>query len=177
MALLTAYNDTNKVTNNALNVKYSIEMGTMTQKVYPSKGSSSGSSGGIQYVDTPYYRVTRYAQKQYEYVGMDYATAVSCQNAKIQQYTRSYSRIVEILSSDPTWEPPQDDPEATAPQYTVLSSQPIIACTSDIVATHQEGCMWSVRITVNETDEKSSMELPYNAASLFTAENQRNYDN
>lgn len=30
MALLSAYNDTNKVTDSALNVKYSIEMGTMT---------------------------------------------------------------------------------------------------------------------------------------------------
>lgn len=176
MALLTAYNDTNKVTDNALNVKYSIEMGTMTQKIVPAGGK--GSSGGeTQYVETPYYRVTRYAQKQYEYVGMDYNTAVSCQNAKIQQYTRSYSRIVEVLSSDPTWEPPEDDPEATPPQYTVLQNQPIIACTSDIVATHKGGSMWNVSITVNEADEKPSMTLPSNAASLFTAENQRNYDN
>lgn len=125
----------------------------------------------------PYYRVTRYAQKQYEYVGMDYATAVSCQNAKIQQYTRSYSRIVEVLSSDPTWEPPVDDPDAEPPKVTVLENQPIIACTSDIVATHQDGCMWNVSIHVNETDEKPSMTLPANAASLFVEENRRNYDN
>ena len=80
MDLLSTYSNTNKVTDTALNVKYSVEMGTMTKKVYP---EGKGSYGGVQYVQTPYYRVTRYATKQYNYVGMDYNTAVSCQNAKI----------------------------------------------------------------------------------------------
>ena len=80
MALLNSYGNANKVTDTALNVKYSVEMGTMTRKEYP---EGKGSTGGVQYVQTPYYRVTRYATKKYNYVGMDYATAVSCQNAKI----------------------------------------------------------------------------------------------
>lgn len=174
MALLSAYNDYNKVTSTALNVKYSIEMGTMTKKVTT---GGKGSSGSTQYIDEPYYRVTRYATKSYSYVGMDYNTAVACQNAKISQYTRPYSRIVEILSSDPTWEPPIEDPEAEAPEFTVLSTENIIACTSDIVARHDAGGMWNVIINVNETDEKPSETLPANAASLFAAENNRNYDN
>lgn len=36
--------------------------------------------------------------------------------------------------------------------------------------------MWNVVINVNEEDEKYSYDLPANPASMFTAENQRNYD-
>lgn len=139
MGLLTEYNDTNKVTNTALNIKYSVEEASFTAV------SST----------TRYYRCTRYAQKQYMYVGMDYATALSCQNEKISQYTRSYSRITGESGPYP---------------------ETFLGCTSDIVAQHQDGGMWSVVIGVNETDEKPSATVPSNVASLFSAENQRDYD-
>ncbi len=169
MALLTSYGDYNKVTDSALNVKYSVEMGTMRM-------IGTGAQGQTVVYNQPYYRVSRYAQKQYEYVGMNYETAVSCQNAKIDQYTRSYSRIVEITMDDPTWTPPVSDPDAQPPQITTLSSEPFIGCTSDIVAQHQDGGMWKVSVSVNETDEKPSIQFPTRPANLFTDENRREYD-
>jgi len=60
---------------------------------------------------------------------------------------------------------------------TVLSTAYTYECRSDIVAQHIDGHMWDVIINVNEDDEKFSYVLPSNPASLFAAENQRNYDN
>lgn len=144
MGLLTEYNDSNKVTNTALNIKYSVEEDSFTA-TNPDGTSST----------TRYYRCTRYAQKQYMYVGMDYTTALSCQNAKISQYTRNYSRITGESGPYP---------------------ETFLGCTSDIVAQHQDGGMWNVIISVNETDEKPSATVPSNVATLFSTENQRNYD-
>jgi len=169
MGLLTTYNDTNKVTDSALRVQYAVESDKCAYRGWIDAPMPDG--GTVQvWVDGEkwFYRVHRYATKSYSYVGMDEATAKACQNAKIAQYTRAFSRVVEGDA------PP--DPEVSPDPSTTLTLGYTYECRSDIVAQHVDGHMWEVVINVNEDDEKFSYELPSNPASLFTAENQRNYD-
>ena len=81
MGLLSSYNDTNKVTDTALRVQYAVEPDTY-EYVGWQKDPDRDVSSWVTF-ERPYYRVHRYATKSYSYVGMDEATAISCQNAKI----------------------------------------------------------------------------------------------
>ena len=166
MGLLSSYSDYNKVTSTALKVQYAVEPDRYEYTGWVEDPERDVSSW-VTY-DRPYYRVTRYATKSYSYVGMDEATAISCQNAKVSQYTRSFSRVTQVEVPEP------DLPDHT---QTVLSTETTRECRSDIAAQHVDGHMWNVVINVNENDEKFSYYVPLNPASLFTAENQRNYDN
>ena len=166
MGLLTSYSDYNKVTETALKVQYAVEPDRYEYTGWVEDPERDVSSW-VTY-DRPYYRVTRYATKSYSYVGMDEATAISCQNAKVSQYTRSFSRGTQVEVPD------LDLPDHTR---TVLSTETTRECRSDIAAQHVDGHMWNVVINVNENDEKFSYTLPANPASMFTSENQRNYDN
>lgn len=68
MGLLTSYGDSNKVTEELLNVSYN------------SVVVASGEEATIR-------RFVRLATKRYSYVGMDLATARQCMAAKTAQYT------------------------------------------------------------------------------------------
>ena len=105
---------------------------------------------------TKYYRVSRYATKRYSYVGMDYTTARQCAEAKANQYYRNYS-IIGMNEFD-------------------MQSETVKQCQADISYSHEAGKMWRCDIAVNEVDYKAAMERPASAAALFTAENNRNYD-
>lgn len=160
MSLLSSWSEDNEVVNTALNVKYSVDTAVATLRIVPASGK-----GKVIYSDVTYYKVARYARKQYEYVGMDEETAMQCQSEKISQYTRSYSRIVENLSADEQGQ-----------EYITLMNRPTTACTSDVAAVHQAGSMWKVSINVNEIDEKVAFSPPSSPASMFGAENARDYD-
>ena len=103
-----------------------------------------------------YWEITRTAKKQYQFIGMDKDTAYECAAAKRTQYTRAFSRL--------------------ATQNGVVSRVYVYACPSDIAPQHRDGDVWSVSISVNEMDVAYSSERVSDPATLFTAENARNYD-
>ena len=164
MGLLSSYNDYNKVTHSALKVQYAVVPDTYEFVGW--YGEEGKVSSWVTF-NRPFYRVTRYATKSYSYVGMDEATALCCQNAKVSQYTRPYSRVTQVERKRHQW---------SSEMETVLSTDYTYECRSDIAAQHTDGCMWQVDINVNEEDEKFSYTLPADPSSLFTSENQRNYD-
>lgn len=75
MGLLQTYDNTNKVTWQGLQIKYSCRI-------------EQGETNDSEYT---YYVYSRYATKRYSFVGMDEQTAKDCAAAKLSQYTRSYS--------------------------------------------------------------------------------------
>lgn len=100
MGLITTYDDTNKVTDRGLAIRYSSEL--------------------VQNDDISYYQLTRYCTKSYSYVGMDYQTAVECASVKRAQYTRDYARIStsSLSSTLPTIIYIKECPVDIAPQHT-----------------------------------------------------------
>ena len=103
-----------------------------------------------------YWEITRMAKKQYQFIGMDKATAYECAAAKRTQYTRAFARI------DTT----NDSPASVS----------VVECPSDIAPQHRDGDVWSVSISVNEQDIVASQTRVTDPATLFTDANARNYD-
>lgn len=166
MGLLTSYGQFNEVTDTNLRVQYAVEQDKYAWSGWrqiPGREVSTWMT-----IETPYYRVTRYANKQYGFVGMDEATALCCQQDKINQYTRPSWKVIEAqVPVHGVWG------EGIS---TVLSLDTTYECRSDIACQHIAGGMWNVDIAVNEQDERYSLNFPQNPASLFTEENNRNYD-
>ena len=133
MGLLTTYDGMNINTTEGLAVRYSCA------------AQNSGADG---------YVFTRYATKNYSFVGMDHETAEACAQAKIAQYTRSHRRV-----NTSTYE-----------EYTIYE------CLCSIAVRHTSGKMWSVSIAVTETDEAYALDSTVDPASLFATENARDYD-
>ena len=92
MGLLSSYGNFNKVTNTALQVKYAVEPDSYDYTGWV-EDEGAETSTLIKY-SRPFFRIHRYATKSYSYVGMDDATALSCQSDKIAMYTRPYSRVI-----------------------------------------------------------------------------------
>lgn len=99
MSLLSTFNDYNKVTDTALQVKYSISPETVKVMGWHKSDPSSETETYGEY-DMMYYVCSRYATKSYAYVGMTYDAALSCQQAKIDQYTRDYSTVKLVDGTD-----------------------------------------------------------------------------
>lgn len=165
MGLLTNYTDYNKVTDTALCVKYSVEQDSIRVTGWKVLDPESGVRIWTEY-DKVFYRCRRFAQKVYRYVGMDYDTAIDCQTAKVQQYTRDYSKVAIQTTIDPV----------TEEETTEIVTENTTYCSSDISCEHVDGGMWQVVIVVNEEDEIPSDDAPSNIASLFTSQNNRDYD-
>ena len=182
MGLINTYTDANKVTDQLLRVQYAVVPDKCSYTGWVEQESPSGATYEVWTTyDKMYYRVFRYATKSYSYVGMDETTAKACLNAKVSQYTRGYSRVVEVdvpdsSSSNLIGGSGESQSEGEGHTHTELRNETTRECRSDIVAQHVDGHMWQVIINVNEEDEKYSYTLPANPASMFTAENQRNYD-
>lgn len=132
MALLKSWGDANKITDRALSVRYRVDVESVGENVYA-------------------YRLTRYAAKNYSFVGMNLDTARRCRDAKIAQYTR------EVWSAG-------DDPEL----------RPIKAQAS--VAVMRDGDMCGVAVAVNETDSVLLDEMPTDPSLAFRALNRGDYD-
>lgn len=109
MALLSAYNDDNKVTHTALK----IWLQEQRQPFFP---------------DWHVYQRT--VTKSYSYVGMDYATAVSCAYEKQRQYQYYEGEY---------------NPALSATLSTLVQG-------ANVEAVHDDGAMWHVDINVNVND-------------------------
>jgi hypothetical protein len=132
------YDNSNKVTDTGLCVSYHQE--------YNSEGL--------------FYEISRFAKKQYKFIGMDKDTAYDCAAAKRTQYTREFSRV-GIISGQ----------SGVRPVNVTIKE-----CPSDIVPQHQDGDIWSVSISVNEQDSVFAYSPPEDPATLFPAANARTYD-
>lgn len=136
MALHNTYSDANKYVSRKLSIRYSVDP------------DDSGS----------FFYVTRVANMQYKFFGMDEDTANQCAMAKVAQYTRDYSRL-QLVEGE------------VLPRVVTVRE-----CKTDIQPVHGAGDNWEVEIAVNETDVKVSATAPQDPATLFVAENARNYD-
>lgn len=107
------------------------------------------------------YEYHRYCSKSYSYVGMDLSTARDCANAMITKYTRSY-KISDWQSSG-----------ASAGEFVDVNGGSVVM--ADIAIQKREGQMYDVVINVREDDTRLRS-YSTSPASLFTAENTRDYD-
>lgn len=107
----------------------------------------------IQHQLTAVYHLTRHITKQYQYVGLTEAAAKSGAEQKTTQYTKKTRG----------WLFSPEDPKGPflPSDYTRVVAQ--------IAAQHTAGCMWSVQISVNQTDELWTTKLPSNLESAFDA--------
>lgn len=114
-----------------------------------------------QHFNGNYWEITRYAKKSYSFVGMDKSTAYQCAASKRTQYTRGFRRL---------------DSSTIDEDHPLPSTVYAYECPTDIAPHHGDGDVWSVQIEVNEQDVVASATMAADPASLFAAENGRNYD-
>lgn len=153
MGLLTSYGANNRVVFNDKVVTYS------KQRIYGNWTYLSA----LNILTTLYWvwEYHRYCTKSYMYVGMDLATAQSCAAAMITKYTRSI-KISE-------WQ----DGGGNAGTFQDVNGGSI--CMADICIQQQEGHMYSVIVNVREDDVRLRT-YSTDPSSLFSSENQRDYD-
>lgn len=143
MGYRTTWGNANKQTSEGLAIRYTCE---------PLSLSDSSS----------YYKVTRYATKNYSFVGMDRATAMQCAEAKAAQYTRGHTHVASKSVSG-------DGVSTTI--YTTYTSYD---CLCSVAVEHGSGGMWNVTISVSETDEALTDSVPASMAACFSIT--QNYD-
>ena len=143
MGYLTTWGNANKQTSEGLAIRYTCEPLSLSDT-------------------SAYYKVTRYATKNYSFVGMDRATAMQCAEAKVAQYTRGHTHVASKSVSG-------DGGSTTV--YTTYTSYD---CLCSVAAEHVSGGMWRVTLSVAETDEALAESLPASMASCFSIS--QNYD-
>jgi len=99
--------------------------------------------------DTNCFRITRYASKQYSYIGLDIASAEQGAQDKVKQYTR-FIRRYDIQNGQVVWSPAG------------MLSQ------AQIQATRDDGGLYTVDIQVNEVDEVLSLSDMNDYSQAFT---------
>jgi len=80
--MLTTLTDYNKVTQQLLMINYTCVPDNVN--------------------GTPCFRITRYATKQYSYIGLDMESAQNGAQEKVKQYTR-FTRVYDIQNGQVTW--------------------------------------------------------------------------
>ena len=155
MSLFANYSDKCKVTSSLLQIRYKIQY--LMQKIEVQTTDDDGNSAtGTIFVR--YYETTRYATKEYSYVGLTKAAARNCMDAKISKYTRQKTQYAF------------DDQAG-------FINNPTMECMARINAAHDTGGAWRVDISVAETDSIMTSDLPQNPASKFASINSsREYD-
>ena len=152
MGLLDSHSAANLVVEEGLVVTYS------RQKISGQWSWVSGNMSGTHYYMNEY---RRYATKSFKYVGMTYAAATSCRNAMISRFTRS--------TKIDAW-----DDSCTDGAWVSKDGGSILM--TSIALTHDDGCMWSVRVRVNENDVHYSKEGEVSSyTSVFSSERSRSY--
>lgn len=154
MGLLNYYDSRNRVVDTGLTVQYD------KRKIYGDWTHTVG-AGQDHYYEA--WEMTRTARKTYKYVGMDEDTAKACVAAMTTLYTRT--------QKDSIWDYNPLNPAEFAEPST--GSSIVMA---EIAIQHQAGHMWSVSVSVNEIDSRTRRQAPATVASLFAAENARDYD-
>ena len=95
------------------------------------------------------------------YVGMSLEAANTCAAAMLTKYTRSF-KVSE-------W----NEGGSAGGTFTDVNGGSV--CMADICVQQREGHMYDVVVSVREDDTRTRI-APVNPESLFTAENQRDYD-
>lgn len=149
MALIQSYSAANRQVDEDLAVTY-----TKT-RVYGSWSYASGTSIVTVYSVWSY---TRTATKSYRYVGMTKAAANSCAEAIRQIYQRN-TTVSEWGDTDEF----KDVDGGSIPM-------------ADVGVRHVDGDMWEVSVNVHESDSRMRRVPVASAESLFTDEDQRDYD-
>ena len=151
MALINSATSANRVVDAALSIVYT------RRKIYGSWTWTNGLNETITYNSA--WEYIRHATKTYKYVGMNETAANSAASALVTLYTRSTS-VSEWNSS--------------TGQFAAVSAGTVPM--ADVSAQHEAGGMWSVAVSVNETDSRISLSPSESFATLFYSENQRSYD-
>jgi hypothetical protein len=152
MGLLTSYSAANLVVEEGLVVTYS------RQKISGQWSWTSANMSGTHYYMNEY---RRYATKSFKYVGMTYAAAKSCRDAMVKYFARS----IKIDA----W-----DDSCADGQWVSKDGGSMLMTT--VTLTHDDGCMWSVRVRVNENDVHYSKEGEVSSyTSVFSSERTRSY--
>ena len=146
MGLLTTWGASNKVINSSKIVTYT------QQKLY----GQSYESYGWNY--DKIWNYERHCTMNFEYVGMDLATAKSCVASMITTFTRP----TKVSVWNKFWSRFVD----TNTGSTLMS---------DISIQKMSGGMYKVVVSVNETDARSTVNPTSSVVSLFATENARDY--
>ena len=152
MGLLNSYSPANLVVEEGLVVTYS------RRKVSGQWSWVAANLSGTHYYMQEYHR---YATKAFKYVGMTYAAAKTCRDAMISYFTRS--------TKIDAW-----DDSCVNGQWVSKDGGSMLM--TSIALTHDDGCMWSVRVRVNEDDVHYSLEddvMGY--MTVFMSERLRTY--
>lgn len=149
MGLFQTLSAANMATQTGLTVRYNINRRTATYM-----------SGDTE-TEYTYYEYVRTAAKRYKYVGLTKAAALNGAQTKMGKYTRSYSVAVVPAHN------------ATA---TDVFGAAVTKCTVGIQPVHESGNMWSLEISVDEQDVKTSLSGDLAPGTVFATENLRDYD-
>ena len=130
MGLITQYSDANLVIEEGLTVTYS------RRRVSGSWGWTAANMSGSYSAMIEHHR---YATKSFRYVGMTYDAAKTCRDAMVKLFTRT---IRESVWND----------SATNGEWTVTTAGSQLCAT--VTITHDDACMYSVHVRVNEDDSR-----------------------
>lgn len=133
---MALYSQGQKVESTGLSIRYAVE--ASDRSVTDQQGET---------VIVTVYRVTRYARKEYAYIGLTLEGAKALMNAKIAQYTKNH----------------------------LQGNRTIQECQASI-SIDRSGAGYRVNISVNEEDFVSVGVSPTDPANLFSALNNGNYD-
>ena len=155
MALVPQHSASNRVIDTALTVTYSKR-----------RVSGSWTAATISTWTTYLYawEYVRHAVKSYRYVGMSYGVACACRDDMLEKYTRATK--TSRFDADPYSQTFGTFVHENAGDVPMAS----------ISVQHDDGGMCSVVISVDETDTRMSLSSSQSLATLFSAEQQRDYD-
>ena len=151
MALLTTYDESNRVITDGLIVSYE------TQLTFGRWVQISQAGGAIIKVYDKVWTTTRKATKRYKYVGMDLETAQDCAEEMISKYTRDFKTSV--------WKNLDGDFEHISGGS---------RCMAKVGVRYVQGGMYDVDIEVDEVDTRTT--INEGSKTLFTTEDSRDYD-
>ena len=150
MSLLSTASADNLVVDAALHITYARRI-VFGQWTYVNLNMTTVYTQAWEYIRT--------ASKTYRYVGMTEAGARAKAAALVTLYTRSTKISV--------W-------DSTAGQFVHVDAGDVLM--TEVVVQHEEGSMWTVAITVSETDTRTTLSSSSSFAALFATENQRDYE-
>ena len=152
MSLKTSHSDENLVVEEPLKVTYS------THVISGSWGYTSANVSGYY---TRMRENHRYATKRFRYVGMTYAAALTCRDAMIENFTRTFQMSV--------W-----NGDVMGGQWQRMTGGTM--CLADVSPNENEDGSYDVIVNVNEDDVAySTVETPFYPNVAFATERLRTY--
>lgn len=150
MALLNTASDVNRVIDTDLHVTYA------RRAIY---GTWTKVTLNVTTTYTKAWEYSRVAVKTYRYVGLTKSAAL----AKVQELDSLYTRATKVSE----WNGEDGEFEHVDGGDVLMA---------ELVPQHEDGGMWSVVISVNEQDTRTSLSPNESFTALFATENARTYD-